>query len=268
MIAIFFLMTFFNIYLVPYLFIDYIEIFTLKYLIPFINFINKCKNNKRIININILPDDIEDKTDNVEDKDLLNNNDLLNVLNIFDKNLLFYTMIQNIDLGKDDEDNEVNDEDDEDNEVNDEDDEDDNDLNEENEEDDEDDNDLNEDNEDDNDLNEDNEVNDTLNEVSRVLETKYISDIYIDEVTESSDETEDENDADNEEESEISNEKENDADNEEENDADNEEENDADNEEESENYNDLKELIVILDKNENTEDIDTNSDIIIVENIE
>jgi hypothetical protein len=226
-------MTFFNIYLVPYLFIDYIEIFTLKYLIPFINFINKCKNNKRIININILPDDIEDetdnvedetdnvedkpddvedKTDNVEDKDLLNNNDLLNIFDTFNKNLLFYTMIQNIDLGNEDDN----------------------------------DDDLNEDNEVNDNLNED-DNDDDLNEVSRILETKYISDIYIDEVTESSNETEDEesekeNDADNDEESEISN--------------------------ESENYNDLKELVVILDKNENTEDIDTNSDIIIVENIE
>jgi len=231
MIAIFFLMTFFNIYLVPYLFIDYIEIFTLKYLIPFINFINKCKNNKRIININILPDDIDDKPDDIDDKpdniddkpddksntinnSILYNIDLLNMFDTFNKNLLFYTMIENMELIND----ETSDEDNKD-EL------------------------IVEEEISDRSIYSDNDEN-TQEKVSgsEIVITGNEDDTKTEE---SLNETED-------------------------SDGDNEEENISDEDTESDNGNNnyLKEPIVILDKNGNTEDTDTNSDIIIVENIE
>ena len=209
MIAIFLFITFFNIYLVPYLLIDYIEIFTLNYLITFINFINKCKNKKKFININILPDDLYDNTSNLDDKTNIVNNsifyniDLFNLFDTFNKNLLFYTMIEKIVLINNDDNS-------------------------------------NDDNSNDDNSNDDNSNDDEYNADNDDNSNKYTAD---DENISDSEKTE----------------------------SDNEEYIEHNNkiiELDDESYNDLKEHILILDNNEDTYQTDTNSDIIIVENID
>ena len=49
MFSLFLSLTFFNIYIIPYVLIDYIDYFTIYYLIPFINFIHNCKENNRYL---------------------------------------------------------------------------------------------------------------------------------------------------------------------------------------------------------------------------
>lgn len=83
MIAIFLFLTFFNIYIIPYLFIDYIDFFTISYLIPFINFIHKCKETKRKLIINI--DETVDEPQNEQ-----------NITFDFNYNIIFQNFLNNI----------------------------------------------------------------------------------------------------------------------------------------------------------------------------